>query len=78
MTGTENRTRNGTRNGPENGTGLGTGSQEFELWRQDDNGNRFRVSRHPDRASAEAAMTAIEAGVQHKQLYFIIRGSSSE
>ncbi|ACU74403.1 hypothetical protein Caci_5544 [Catenulispora acidiphila DSM 44928] len=44
----------------------------FELWRQDDNGNRFLMSGHPDRATAEAAVAAMEAGVQHKQLYFLV------
>ena len=44
----------------------------FELWRQDDNGNRFLVSGHADRAGAEAAVAAMEAGVQHKQLYYVV------
>jgi hypothetical protein len=47
-------------------------SAVFEVWRQDDNGNRYLVSAHPDRASAEAAVAEIEAGVQHKQLYFVV------
>ncbi|WP_228562379.1 hypothetical protein [Catenulispora rubra] len=44
----------------------------FELWRQDDNGNRFLVSGHAERADAEAARAAMEAGVQHKQLYYVV------
>ena len=44
----------------------------FELWRQDDNGNRFLMSAHPDRDAAEAAVAAMEAGVQHKQLYYVV------
>jgi len=44
----------------------------FEVWRQDDNGNRFLMSRHADRTAAEAAVAAMEAGVQHKQLYFVV------
>ena len=44
----------------------------FEVWRQDDNGNRFLVSGHDDRAGAEAAVAAMEAGVQHKQLYYVV------
>jgi hypothetical protein len=43
----------------------------FELWRQDDNGNRFLVSVHGDRPAAEAALRDWEGGVQHKQLYFV-------
>lgn len=54
--------------GAENGT-------EFEVWRQDDNGNRFLMSRHSDRAAAEAAVAAMEAGVQHKQLYFVVEAA---
>lgn len=45
----------------------------FEVWRQDDNGNRYLVSAHADRASAEAAVAEMEAGVQHKQLYFVVK-----
>jgi hypothetical protein len=45
---------------------------QFELWRQDDNGNRFLMSAHPDRETAEAALAAMEAGVQHKQLYYVV------
>lgn len=44
----------------------------FELWRQDDNGNRFLMSTHADRDAAEAAAAAMEAGVQHKQLYYVV------
>ena len=44
----------------------------FELWRQDDNGNRFLMSAHVDRDAAEAAVAAMEAGVQHKQLYYVV------
>jgi hypothetical protein len=44
----------------------------FEVWRQDDNGNRFLMSGHADRADAEAAVAAMEAGVQHKQLYYVV------
>jgi hypothetical protein len=47
-------------------------SAVFEVWRQDDNGNRYLMSAHPDRASAEAAVAEIESGVQHKQLYFVV------
>jgi len=51
-------------------SGSGSGSR-FELWRQDDNGNRCLVSAHGDRASAESALRDMEGGVQHKQLYYV-------
>ncbi|NUR27238.1 MAG: hypothetical protein HOV83_15555 [Catenulispora sp.] len=66
--------------GAENGEGFeafGAGFPEFEVWRQDDNGNRFLMSRHPDRASADAAVAAMEAGVQHKQLYWVVEPSQT-
>ena len=44
----------------------------FEVWRQDDNGNRYLVSSHSGRVAAEAAVAGLEAGVQHKQLYFVV------
>lgn len=47
-------------------------SAVFEVWRQDDNGNRYLMTTHPDRAAAEAAVAEIEAGVPHKQLYFVV------
>ena len=51
----------------------------FEVWRQDDNGNRFLVSGHAERAEAEAAVAAMEAGVQHKQLYYVVtQGQTQE
>jgi hypothetical protein len=37
-----------------------------------DNGNRFLMSAHADRDAAEAAVAAMEAGVQHKQLYYVV------
>ncbi|MBT1074303.1 hypothetical protein [Geobacter grbiciae] len=43
----------------------------FELWRQDDNGNRFLVGTFPDRADAERQLTALTR-VQHKQIYWIV------
>jgi hypothetical protein len=50
----------------------GAASRVFELWRQDDNGNRFLVSVHDDSLLAEAALREFESGVQHKQLYFVV------
>ncbi len=42
----------------------------YELWRQDDNGNRFAMGRWPDRASAEARLAQLSRG-HHKQTYWI-------
>lgn len=44
----------------------------FEVWRLDDNGNRYLLSGHDDRAGAEARVAEMEAGVQHKQLYYVV------
>lgn len=62
--------------------GVGTGSRDaapsgpadpvrYELWRQDDNGNRYLVSVHASRADADAALEDLERGVVHKQLYYV-------
>jgi pimeloyl-ACP methyl ester carboxylesterase len=42
----------------------------FELWRQDDNGNRFLVGSYPDQSAAEARLAELTR-VQHKQTYWI-------
>ncbi len=42
----------------------------FELWRQDDNGNRFLVGVWPDRASAERRLEELTRH-PHKQIYWI-------
>jgi len=42
----------------------------FVLMRQDDNGNRYLVSRHTVRAEAEAEAAMYEAR-GHKQLYWV-------
>ena len=55
----------------EAGNGAESSTPVFEVWRQDDNGNRFLMSRHPDRATAEAAVADIESGVLHKQMYWV-------
>ena len=41
-----------------------------DLWRQDDNGNRFLVGAFPDRAVAEARLAELTQ-VPHKQTYWI-------
>jgi CubicO group peptidase (beta-lactamase class C family) len=46
-------------------------SETWELWRQDDNGNRFLVSVHSDEAAARGRMSALESGTVHKQHYWI-------
>jgi hypothetical protein len=48
----------------------------FELWRQDDNGNRFLVGAWPERAPAEKMLEEL-ARHPHKQMYWIV-GRSTE
>ena len=60
------------------GAAAGRGAAEsapetWELWRQDDNGNRYLISVHPDEASARARMSVFESGTVHKQDYWIRR-----
>lgn len=45
-------------------------SMPFELWRQDDNGNRFLVDTFADRAAAEARLQQLTRAI-HKQTYWI-------
>ncbi|GEM_PF-215444 len=45
----------------------------FELWRMDDNGNRFLVDRFEERSAAEARMAEL-AGSHHKQTFWITEG----
>jgi hypothetical protein len=42
----------------------------YELWRQDDNGNRVRVAVFESEAEAEAARAMFEARA-HKQMYWV-------
>ncbi|MGC0420259.1 hypothetical protein [Embleya sp. AB8] len=44
---------------------------EWELWRQDDNGARFRIRGYADRVAAIAGRLVIESGIPHKQLYWV-------
>lgn len=46
------------------------GDGRWELWRQDDAGNRILVSRHASRDEAEASMAEYEAR-GHKQTYWV-------
>ncbi len=40
------------------------------VWRQDDNGNRYEVSRHRTREEAEVVAATMEAR-RHKQTYWV-------
>ena len=42
----------------------------FELWRQDDNGNRFLISVFNDRAAAGKRLAELTQNF-HKQIYWI-------
>jgi len=42
----------------------------YELWRQDDNGNRFKVGTFPDRAGVEKRLAELTR-TPHKQTYWI-------
>ncbi|HEX4789715.1 MAG TPA: serine hydrolase domain-containing protein [Actinospica sp.] len=45
--------------------------ERWELWREDDNGNRYLVSAHEDEPAAHARLAAFETGVVHKQRYWV-------
>jgi Ion transport protein N-terminal len=44
----------------------------WELWRQDDNGNRFAIARFGSAEAAEAEQRRFEA-LGHKQTYWVQR-----
>ena len=48
----------------------------YELWREDDNGNRFLVDSFADRAAAEERLRELER-TPHKQTYWIIAPRSA-
>jgi hypothetical protein len=50
-------------------------NSQWQLWRQDDNGNRFLVVIFPDRESAEDKL-AVLTHCQHKQTYWISEKAS--
>jgi hypothetical protein len=54
-----------------------SGSPPWVVWRQDDNGNRFVVSRHDTRDQAEAVAARFEAR-GHKQLYWVAEEPANE
>jgi hypothetical protein len=43
----------------------------WNVWRQDDNGNRFQVDSMADRVAALARVLAFESGPVHKQTYWV-------
>lgn len=43
----------------------------WAVWRQDDNGNRYRMNTFDDRVEALARVLALEAGPAHKQTYWV-------
>ncbi len=43
----------------------------WEVWRQDDNGNRYLVGGYGDRVDALARVLALESGLVHKQTYWV-------
>ncbi|NJC87608.1 MAG: SPOR domain-containing protein [Desulfuromonas sp.] len=49
----------------------------FELWRQDDNGHRFLVGRHPTLDDAERQLAELTRA-HHKQSYWIIETGMDE
>lgn len=49
----------------------------YELWRQDDNGNRFLVGTYGERAAAERRLAELTR-TPHKQTYWItVRSTAS-
>lgn len=49
----------------------------FELWRQDDNGQRFLIGRYRNLDEAESRLAELTR-VQHKQSYWISETESRE
>ena len=50
-------------------------TENFELWRQDDNGHSFLVARFSNRRSAEKRMAEMTR-CPHKQIYWIVEKSA--
>jgi hypothetical protein len=48
----------------------------WEVWRQDDNGNRYLVSTHADEPAARRRLADMESGVLHKQTYWVSEGGA--
>lgn len=49
----------------------GAAVTRWEVWRQDDNGNRFLIDSLADRVAALARVLAFESGPVHKQTYWV-------
>ena len=49
----------------------------FEIWRQDDNGNRFPVGSYPDRRAAEERLAELTRSL-HRQTYWIAEVDAEE
>ena len=52
-------------------------ARRWEVWRQDDNGNRYLVSAHADEAAARLRLADLESGILHKQTYWVSGKSSA-
>lgn len=52
-------------------SGYGPSVATWEVWRQDDNGNRFRMNTSGDRIEALAQVLALQCGPVHKQIYWV-------
>lgn len=52
------------------------GAGAWELWRQDDNGNRFRIAGFASREQADAEQRRFEA-LGHKQTYWVQPGEDA-
>ena len=62
----------GRKDGPRAGTmsGIADRRPRWELWRQDDNGNRDRIGLFDTQAAARRALDRFEA-LGHKQIYWL-------
>ncbi|MEU5529639.1 hypothetical protein ABZ744_22145 [Micromonospora chersina] len=58
--------------GPPSDAEVRRGPRNWTVWRQDDNGNRYVVSRHETRAEADSTAATMEAR-GHKQTYWVAR-----
>ncbi len=50
---------------------------EWELWRRDEAGNAFLVTRHATRGHAQMQLEALETEPRHKQTYWLSRRATS-
>jgi CubicO group peptidase (beta-lactamase class C family) len=54
---------------------LAPAARRWQLWREDDNGNRYLMSVHTGEPAARARLADFESGVVHKQRYWIQEAS---